>query len=81
MEINERKLLKYSGIEMEISTKEATQIMILNGKMKAIQYALKQKESEEQNQVISRIKEVITQYQNEEVSRRILLGEEGILHE
>lgn len=76
----ERKTLEYSGLEIEISSYEATYVMILNGKMKAMQYALKQKESQEQNPVFCKIKEVIKQYQEEEITKRILLEEEGIVH-
>jgi hypothetical protein len=81
LSMSERKNLKYSGLEIKISSKEATYAMILNGKMKAMQYALKQKENEEQNQVLNKIKEVIKQYQDEEITKLVLLEEEGIIHE
>lgn len=81
LSINERKILKYSGLELEITSEEATYIMILNGKMKALQYALKQKESEEENQVFCKMKEMIKQYQEEEIAKHILLEEEGIIYE
>jgi hypothetical protein len=79
LSMKEIKTLKYSGLELEINCEEATYIMILTGKMKALQYALKQKENEEQNQVFCKIKEVIKQYQEEEITKRILLEEEGIM--
>jgi len=81
LSINERKILKYSGSELEISSEEATAIMILNGKMKALQYVLKQKENEEQNQVFCQMKELLKQYQEEETTKYILLEEEGIIYE
>ncbi|BCN29605.1 hypothetical protein [Anaeromicropila herbilytica] len=81
LDMQERKTLKYSGLEVEISSKEATYFMILNGKMKAMQYALQQKENEEQNIVLNKMKEVIKQYQEEEMIKRILLEEEGIIYE
>ena len=55
--------------------------MILNGKMKALQYVLRQKENEEQNQVFCQMKELLKQYQEEETTKYILLEEEGIIYE
>lgn len=81
MSIKERKILSYSGTELEISCEEASTTMILHGKMKALQYALKQKELGDQNQVLNKMKELLKYCQEEEVKEHILLEEEGILYE
>ena len=81
MSLRERKILSYSGTELEICSEEVTSMMILQGKMKALQYALKQKELEDQNQVLLKMKELLKQYQEEDAVKHILLEEEGILYE
>jgi hypothetical protein len=81
MSIKEKTRLYYSGTELEINSEEATALFILNGKMRALQYALKQKEEEEQNQVFYKMNELLKLYQEEEAAKHILLEEEGILYE
>ncbi len=81
LSLKESKTLKNSQLELEIESKEATYTMILEGKMKAMQYALRQKENEEQDPVYNKIIEVIKQYQENEINQRVLLEEEGVLHE
>ncbi len=80
LSIEGKKTLNYSGSALEFRCEEATAIMILNGKMKAMQYALKQKEKDE-NQVLSKMNELLKHYQEEEAAAHILLEEEGILYE
>ncbi len=81
MSIKEKTRLYYSGTELEINSEEATTLLIINGKMRALQYALRQKEKEEQNQALYKMNDLLKLYQEEEALKHILLEEEGILYE
>lgn len=79
MQMTLDKTLSNAKAELTVRTAEVTENMILEGKLRAMEYAMQKKENEGTDQVLRQAAELIEQYKEEKWMREKMLMREGVL--
>ena len=73
------KELKHTGAKVSLRPVEVTENMILQGKLRAMEYAMQKKENESTDKVLCQAAELIERYEEEKWRTEKILMREGIL--
>ena len=73
------KNLENAQVQLKVRPSEVTENMVLEGKLRAMEYAMQKKENEGTDQVLRQAAELIEQYKEEKWMREKMLMREGVL--
>ena len=79
MQMTLDKNLENAQVQLKVRPSEVTENMVLEGKLRAMEYAMQKKENEGTDQVLRQAAELIEQYKEEKWMREKMLMREGVL--